>query len=824
MGSFGNQLKQILRRLGRSPGFTAITLLTLAIGIGATTAIFSVVDGVLLKPLPYPHPEQLVGLWHNPLGLKSPEWNMAPGNYFIYREQSRTFQDVGLFSGDTVSVTGGQEPERVRAMRVTDGTLPILGVPPRLGRGFSRSDDSAGTPLTAILGYSYWQRRFGGNNSVLGRTITLDGQVCQIVGVMPRGFHFLDYEEPAVYLPFQLDRNKTYLGGFHFQGVARLKPGATLAAANADVARMLPIVFRSFAPPPGLTLKVFEDARFVPDLHPLKQDVVGDIGGVLWVLMGSISIVLLIACANVANLLLVQAEGRQQELAIRTALGASRARIATSLLLESIAIGMLGGLLGLGFASLTLQLLTALAPPGLPRLQEIGIDFPVLIFALLVSLMASMLSGIIPVLKYSGLQAATGLRESGRTASQGRERHRARNALVVIQVGLAFVLLMCSGLMIRTFRVLSRVDPGFTGPATIQTFRINIPEAAVPKAEAVTRMQQSIQEKIAAIPGVSSATLTYSVPMDGYDWGDAVFRQDVSASENESPPLRQFRFVSPGFFHTLGIPLVAGRDFTWADTYQELPVVLVSENFARECWGSPDKALGKQIRAGLTDDWREIVGVAADVRDNGANQDAPTSVYWPVLVKSFEGDNEVEARRAVAYVIRTPRAGSQSLMKEISNAVWSVDASLPLADIHTLDYFYRQSMARTSFTLVMLGIAGAAGLLLGIVGLYSVIAYSVAQRRKEIGIRMALGAQRDALVRMFVRQGLILTSLGVVCGLAAAAGLTRLMASLLFHVSSLDPLTYCAVTAVLIATAMLASYLPSRRAATVDPVETLRAE
>lgn len=825
MANFGPQLKQILRRLGRTPGFTAITLITLAIGIGANTAIFSVVDGVLLKPLPYPHAEQLVVLWHNPVGLRGSEWNMAAANYFIYREQSRTFQDVGLFNGDTVSVTSGREPEQLPAIRVTDGMLPIFGVSPALGRLFSHQDDSPGAPLAAILGYSYWQRRFGGSPSALGRTLTLDGQVYQVIGVMPRNFQFLDHQEPSVYLPFQLDRSKTYLGGFHFNGIARLKPGVTLAAANADVARMLPIVARSFAPPPGLTLKLFEDERFVPDIHPLKQDVVGNVRNDLWILMGGIFLVLLIACANVANLLLVRAEGRQQELAIRSALGAGRGRIASGILLESAAIGLLGGLLGLFLAALSLQLLAVLAPAELPRRHEIGIDLPVLLFAFMASLVASLLSGVVPVLKYSGVRAVTGLRESSRTSSHGRERHRARNSLVVMQVALAFVLLICSGLMIRTFRALSRLDPGFRDPATVQSFRINIPEATVSKPEAVTRMQQAIQEKIAAIPGVSSVALTWSVPMDGYNWGDDIFRQDVDASENEFPPMRQFRFVSPRFFHTMGIPLVAGRDLTWSETYERLPVALVSENLARECWGSANNALGQHIRAGLTDDWREIIGVVADVHDNGVNQEAPTSVYWPILMNSFQGGAPgAEVRRELAYVIRTPRAGSESLIKEISSAVWSVGAGLPLSDVYTLDHFYTRSMARTSFTLVMLGIAGAAGLLLGIVGLYSVIAYSVAQRRKEIGIRMALGAQREMLVRMFVRQGLVLTGLGVVCGLAAAAGLTRLMMSLLFHVGTLDPMTYAGVTALLIVTAMLASYVPSRRAATLDPVETLRAE
>jgi predicted permease len=395
---------------------------------------------------------------------------------------------------------------------------------------------------------------------------------------------------------------------------------------------------------------------------------------------------------------------------------------------------------------------------------------------------------------------------------------------VVAQVGLAFVLLICSGLMIRTFYVLAQVSPGFSAPASIQTFRISIPEAQVRDSEAVVRMQQAVEEKIAAIPGVSSAAMSWSVPMEGYDWHDQIFVKDHDYTQGEPPPLLRFEFGSPGLFHTLGVPLIVGRDFTWADNYQKHQVVIVSENFARQYWESPANALGKEIRAGTTDAWREIVGVAGNVHSEGMTQEAPGSVYWPILVSQFEGDPGLEARRGLAYVIRTPRAGSQSLMKEISSAVWSVNAGLPLADVRTLEYFYNQSMARTSFTLVMLGIAGAAGLLLGIIGLYSVIAYSVAQRRKEIGIRMALGAQREALVKMFVRQGLTLTGLGVICGLAAAAGLTRLMASLLFHVSSLDPMTYLGVTVILVATAMLASYLPSRRAASVDPVETLRAE
>ena len=818
-----DQLKQVLRRLGRAPMFTAVTLITLAVGIGANTAIFTVLESVLLKPLPYPRPNELVGVWLTAPGVNIPDLDLSPSDYLIFREQSKTFQDVGVYNGDAVSVTGVAEPEHVRALRVTDGILTTLGVPPMLGRVFARADDTPRSPNTVVLTYGYWSRKFGSNRSVVGRSITIDGDSYQIIGVMPRDFRFLDWEDPALILPFRFDRNKIHLGNFSYDGIGRLKPGSTMEQASADIGRMLPIVLQSFPAPPGFSIELFRHAGIAPNLRPLKHDVVGDVGKLLWVLMGSIGMVLLIACANVANLLLVRAEGRQQELTIRAALGASRRRIAGELLFESVVIGLLGSALGLALAYGALRLLIAMAPAGLPRLGEIGIDVPVLLFTLAVSLVASLLFGSIPVLKYAGAQAGTGLREGGRTLSQSRERHRARNTLVVVQVGLAFVLLICSGLMIRTFRALTHVNPGFVAPAEVQTFGISIPEAEVKEPEPVVRLEEAIMRKIAAIPGVSSVGLTTSVPMSNSHWMDPIFAQDHSYTEGQIPPLRRFKFVSPEIFQTLGIPLVAGRNLTWAETYNRIPVALVSENFAREYWGDPSNALGKRIRTSSKDDWREIIGVVGDVRDDGVNQVAPTSVYWPIFQNNFESD-AVEIRRDISFVIRSPRAGSENFMKEVRQAVWSVDANLPLANVRTLEYYYSQSMARTSFTLVMLGIAGGMALLLGTVGLYGVIAYSVSQRTREIGIRIALGAPQSELTGMFVRQGLWLAGAGVLCGIVVAIGAMRLMSSLLFHVSTSDPMTYGAVSIGLIATAALASYLPSRRAAGVDPVDALRAE
>jgi len=823
MGSFGNQLRQVFRRLGRTPMFTAITLITLAVGIGANTAIFSVIESVVLEPLAYPHSEQLVDVSHSAPGLNIKNIGASPSNYFIYREQSRTIQDIGLYQGDSVSVTGVAEPEQVPALNVTDGMLPLLGVPPEIGRGFNRDDDSPSGPKVVMITYGYWQRKFGGDPSVIGRSITVDGKSQQIIGVMPKTFHFLDRADPALFLPLKIDRDKVVLGNFSYQAVARLRPGATIADLNADVSRMLPIVFHSFPPFPGVSLKMFEDVHMGPKLSPLKHFVIGDVGKLLWVLMGAIGLVLLIACANVANLLLVRVEGRRQELGIRSALGASRGRITAELLLESTVLGLLGSALGLALAYGGLRVLIAMAPDGLPRINEIGIHAPVLLFTLVLSLLASMLFGSVPVLKFAGASLATGLREGGRTLSQSRERHRARSTLVIVQVALALVLLICSGLMIRTFRALTHVHPGFTRPAEVQTFSLSITEAEVPDSEQVVRMFEAIQHKIEAVPGVSHVALSTSIPLDGNRSSDPIFPQDHPYAEGQLPPLRRFKFVAPGFLATLGTPLIAGRDFSWTDVYNRTPVALVSENLAREYWHDPVNAIGKRIRAISPQDWTEIVGVVSNVYDDGVDQDPSSTVYWPVLMKNFEGTNNFVAR-GLSIAIRTPRAGSQTLMHDVQQAVWSVDANLPLAEVRTLDYYYKKSMARTSFTLVMLAVAGGMALLLGTIGLYGVIAYSVSQRTREIGIRMALGAQQKELTKMFVRHGLTLAGIGVLCGLIAAFALMRLLSSLLFHVSPVDPLTYGAVALGLVAAAMLASYIPSRRAASVDPIEALRAE
>ncbi len=817
-----SRLNRIARRLLRAPFFSAVAILTLAVGIGANTAIFSVVNGVLLKPLPFHDPDRLVGVWHTAPGINIPLLNQGPTNYFVYRDESRTFEDFSLWDGTSVSITGTGEPERVQAMLVTDGALGILRVNPAYGRGFTREDDTPGAPDRLMLTHAYWQRKFGADPGAVGKTLMVDGKPYEIVGVLPEGFRFLD-RNPQLLMPFRFDRSKVNVGNFSYQGVARLKPGVTIEQANADVARMLPLTVERFPLPPGFSRQMFDDARIGPLVRPLSADVIGDIGQTLWILLGTVGLVLLIACANVANLFLVRAEGRQQELAIHVALGASWRRVTWELLSESLTLAALGGAAGLALAWAGIRALGAIAPDGLPRVQEITLDGSVLLFTVVISLFAGLLFGLIPVLKFARPQVASALKEGGRLSSAGRARHRARNTLVVVEIALAVVLLVASGLMIRTFQAMQNVNPGFTRPEEVLTVRVSIPTSLTPDEIQTARMHEQIAGKIAAVPGVRTVGLTSSVTMDGFDSNDPIFVEDFPTPEGRIPPLRRFKWIGPGYFQAMGNHLIAGRDLNWNDSYTKATVAVISENMAREFWKEPALALGRRIRSGSASPWRTVVGVAADERDDGVTRPAPGIVYWPVVVDNLWSPG-TNVQRNLAYVIRNDRFGSPTLLKEVQQAVWSVNPNLPVANVQTLDEIHAASMAQTSFALVMLSIAAGVALLLGVVGIYGVISYIAMQRTREIGIRMALGAARGDVSRLFLRHGLVLSAIGIALGIAGAAGLTRLMSSMLFGVSALDWVTYVAVGLGLGATALVASYLPAARAARIDPSVALRFE
>jgi putative ABC transport system permease protein len=822
---FENALRDVrygCRALRRTAGFTTVSILTLALGIGATTTVFSVINGVLLKPLPYAEPESLVAVMHTAPGLKLPPTargviRASLTQYFTYLDRNRTFESMGVFASGIVTVTGDGEPEQVKILGVTEGTLRTLRASPMLGRTFTPHDDAPGSPRTAILTYGYWQRRYGGDRSVVGRNITLDGEPRQIVGVMPRDFQFLDTGAEMFY-PLQINRSELTLGMFTFDFVARLKPGVTLEQANGDVARMIPEWLRAWPAPRGINAQIFESARITAALRPLKDEVVGDVGQLLWILMATIGIVLLIACANVVNLLLIRAEGRHQELAIRAALGAGWGRIARELLMEHLVLASIGGAAGLALAYAALPVLLNAAPAGLPRIGEIDIDVTVLWFVLGISVLAGLVFGCVPVFRITGLSVASALRGGGRTASQSREHHRARNTLVVVQVALALVLLVGSGLMVRTFHALRSIHPGFTDPERVQLLRVRVP---YPDPERVIRVHQGILDALAAIPGVTSAAFTNSAPMEPFGRGDGLFLEGQRLGEREIPPIRTYKFISPGYFQAIGTPLIAGRDLTWTDLYERRPVAVISANLAREIWGDdPAAALGKRVREMTTNPWREIVGVVGDVYDSGAHMAPPAVVYWPALMGNFYREGQF-AQRAVTYVVRSNRTGTDGFVPDLSKAVWSVDGNLPLADVRTLGDVYGLSMARTSFALLMLAIAGSSALALGVVGIFGVISYTVAQRTREIGIRATLGARPGELQRMFVRQGLTITAIGITCGLAAAVLLTRFMRALLFAIDPLDPATYAAAAALLIAAAAFASFVPAQRATAVDPARIL---
>ena len=821
-------LKFVLRRLRKSPGFTVTVLLTLAIGIGANTAVFSVLNSVILKPLPYPEPDRLVSLnldAPGAEGLASFEsgLRLSGSMYFTFSEHNRTFQSLGVWRPGTSNVTGFAQPEEVHAVNMPDGVLETLGVPPLIGRWLSAADYDPKNANNIMLSYGYWERRFGGDRSVIGRSLMVDSRQRTIIGVMPRGYRLVD-QEFDILTPMGLDPHNEPLAGFAYQGIGRLKPGVTIARADADVARLIPVWMDSWTNGPGSDPHWYKVWRIMPAFRPLKQEVIGDVSKLLWFVMATIGVVMLIACTNVANLLLVRAESRQQELAIRAALGAGRARIVRELLVESLALGLIGGLFAIVVAHEGLRLLVAIGPADLPRLTEISLDARSLIFTLLLSVFSGLFFGAIPALKYAGARVRNVFSGAARTASAGRDRQRARKTLVVAQVAMALVLLVSAVLMIRTFWRLRNVDPGFSDAQHLQTLRISVPDSLVSDQIAVTHLQNAIADKLAAIPGVTSVGFAEAVPMEGIDpmWDEIRFED--KSDNHDHPPLRLFNYVSPNYFHTMGTRIVAGRDFTWIDVYGLRPGIILSEGFARSLWGSPAAAIGKRGRQFTGMPWQEVVGVVQDVHHNGVSADPPAIVYWPAMIANPYMKNTIHAPRSVTMAIRTSRAGTESFLAELQQAVGSVNASLPLASVRTMQEIYSKSMARTSFTLVMLAIAGSMALLLGIIGIYGVISYAVSQRTREIGIRLALGAQKGGLKWMFVRSALVLTGIGVVIGVCAAAGLMQLMKSLLFGISPLDPFTYIAIPLVLVASAALASYLPARRAASVDPVEALRAE
>lgn len=815
-------LRQALRSLARSPLFTVITVLTLSVAIGASSAIFSIVNGVLLRPLPYPESERLVVVGHTAPAAGFPEVPQANASYVLYRERSATLEELGLYDGGDFGLTGNGEPEKVGGAAVTESLFPVLRVVPALGRNFTAEEILPDAENVAILGHGLWQRRFGGDPGALGRTIEVDGVTRTVVGVMPAGFDLPYGEDAEIFVPFQIDREKLTTGSYSYTGIGRLKPGVTVEAAFADIdrlAKQLPDVYEG----DFLTHEMIDEIGFAALIVPLIDHVSGDASRTLWILLGTVGLVLLVACANVANLFLVRAEGRHKEIAIRSALGAERGVLVRHFLRESTLLGLAGGALGLGLAFGAVRLLLALSPEGIPRLESIRVDGWVLAFTIGISLLAGLLSGLAPVLRHSRPDIAGALKEGFRGTTLGRARVRGRTALVLAQVALAFVLLVGSGLMAKSFWHLRRVDPGFD-PEGVLTMRLALPNAYFGDGETVADFYQRLLDRVASLPGVESAGATTKLPLRSPGANhNGVLIEDRPVDQGRLPHVELSVRVTPGYFETMGIRLVEGRTVELADIEDRTGAVVVNQAFAQKYW-SGENPIGKRIWPGIVEEmededfgWWQIVGVVGDVRSLSLEEETKPIVYYAII---GPGDDYWSHMNLVVRTASTPAAFAPS----VRAAVWEVDPRVPITDVETMSRVVADATSRAGFTMLMLVIAAGVALLLGSVGIYGVISYGVTQRRQEIGVRMALGAESQGVAGMVVRQGAVVAAIGLAVGVAAALGVTRVMEALLFEVSPTDPPTFGFVVALLFTVAVVASWVPARRAASVDPAIALRAE
>jgi putative ABC transport system permease protein len=770
-------------------------------------ALLSAVDGVLLQPLPFRDPVRLVALNHVTPASRTDALPAAA--YFTYREQSRVFEDIGLWKAGTVAVTQDDGPVQVPVLGVTDGLLALLGTQAELGRRLDGDDDSPGAPLRVMLTHPYWEQQFGAARDVIGQVLTIDGGPAEIIGVVPASFRLLD-THPDLLVPLRLNRATTLTGAFVFNGVARLRPTVTLTQANADVARMIPLITQAFPLAPGITQKMWDAIGLAPNVRRLSEVATGDMSRPLWLLLGCGVIVLLVAWTNVANLLLVQAERRQREFVLRGALGASRSRLATEVLAETVTLGLGGAGLGVLFADVGIHLLKRMAPAALPRVDAVALNQTVVLVALATSVATSLLFGLVPVLGLGRAQVGLA-RGSGRSHTDSPGRHRARSVLAVAQIALSLVLLVFAGLMTRTFLTMRDVDPGFVRPGEVLAVDVAIPQRLIRDPHQVIVTYQRMAQGLRNVSSVRRVGVG-SIRMDGIAGKAPIYVDGRTMSG--LPPLSSTWSVGGGYFETLGIRLVAGRPIAWNDVVQKQPIAVVAENLARQYWGTPARAIGQQIGFSPTGPWQQIVGVAGNVRGDGLNQPAPRLVYLPL-------DPQFVSRN-VTLLVRSSRADAPGLLRALERAIWSVNPGVPVAHVRTLDAMEADSRSRTSFATTMLAIAAGAALVLALVGIYAVVAHLVAQQTREIGIRLALGADGARMRMRFIRHGLVLAGVGLVPGLTAAWLLAPVMSSLLFGVSRGDPVTYACASIALTAVTVLAAYVPARRASRVNPVEALR--
>ena len=804
LSDLGQDLRYGLRVLVKNPGFTTVAIIALALGIGANSAIFSVVNTVLLRPLPYKNPDKLVMVWEEATHLGFPKNTPSPANFIDWRDQNTVFEGVAAIVERSFNLTGVGEPERFDGRRVSANLFALLGVEPHLGRTFRPEEDQPGTHVV-ILSYGLWQRRFGSDPSVIGQPLSLNGESYTVVGVMARSFQFPTRRD-QLWVPIAFDSKEAASRGNHYlEVIARIKPGVSLQQAQAEMATIAARLAQQYPE---------ENIRIGSVVTPLHEQQVGDIKPALLVLLGAVGFVLLIACANVANLLLARAAVRQKEIALRLALGASRSRLTRQFLTESVLLAVVGGVVGLLLSFAAINVLKRFIPDTISQAQAISIDANVLVFTGLVALLTGVIFGLAPATQASNFSLNETLKEGGRDSGAGSHGNRLRGLLVVSEVAVSFILLIGAGLLINSFLHLRKLDPGFRADHLL-AMKIPLPEAKYPDKEHRSPFFAELLRRVRNLPGIQSAAVASNLPLT-YD-GDSM---PIGIEGRTDPPPDQrpdviLRVIGPEYFSTMGIALVQGRDFTDKDKADSSNVVVISEKTARHFWPG-ENPIGKRLKPGSTTSrgpWREIIGVVKNVRQNDFVAEPKMQMYLPYeQINSFVPN---------ALVVRT-NVDPLSVAATVRSAVWEIDKDQPVSDMRPMEQIVSESVARQRFSMMLLGIFASLALVLAAVGIYGVMSYSVAQRTHEIGIRMALGAQRSDVLKLTVAQGLRLVFAGLGIGLAVAFALTRVMSSLLFGVSATDPTTFVTISLVLIGVALLASYVPALRATKIEPMAALR--
>ncbi len=815
MESLFKDIRYGVRSLWKHPGFTAIAVITLALGIGANTAIFSVVNATLLRPLPFKDPERVVMVWGflAKMAQAADKLPSSSGNFVSLRDQNHTFEHLAAFRSWGWQLTSGGEPELLRGARVSFDFFPAVGASPILGRAFTPDEDMPNRAPVAIISYGLWQRHFGADQNVIGKTMTLTGQTVMVVGVMPQGFQFpgganmisgLQFAlQNDVWMPLALtDKEKGQQGNLNLALIGRLKPGVSPNQAESELRAL-----EQNLPLGGVGYTV--------NVVPLHQQMVGKIRKLLLVLLATVAFVLLIACANIANLLLARATSRQKEIAIRAALGAGRFRLIRQLLTESLLLSLAGGALGFLLAVWGSSLLVSLIPEDVPRIHEVSVDGRILAFTLLVSFVTGVVFGLAPALQASKLDLNESLKEGLRGTTAGFRENRLRSLLVVSEIAMALVLLVSAALLIKSFVRLLEVKPGFN-PANLLTMDVqlpNLPPSRYAKEEEQTAFFQQLMDRIKALPSVDGAGAVVTLPLTGaFESTDLIIKGRGSVSEGQRPEA-DYTTVTTDFFRTLQIPLLKGRQFTTQDTKGTPGVIIINDILARSCWPNEDP-LGKRFTVGFEKDPREIIGVVGSIKQTALDAEARPAMYMPQLQSPNSG---------MTVLVRTS-GGPLAMAAAVREQVRALDKDVPVTHVRTMEEVFGASVAQPRFSMLVVGLFAALALVLSAVGIYGVMAYSVSRRAHEIGVRMALGARTSQVLKLVLKEGMTLTLVGIVIGLFGAFALTRVMATLLFGVSTRDPFTFVGVSTLLAAVAFVACYIPARRATKVDPLTALRYE